>query len=128
MTEMEWKKDINENVRSGIVELLILQLLSEKEMYGYEIRKALAQRTNNAFEMKEASLYGPLYRMSSRGLISSRKEVVNGKRFRVYYRIEDFGRQYLAYGIEQIRYVFSGVMNLLDGKDETCEKENINES
>ncbi len=125
---MEWKKDINENVRSGIVELLILQLLSEKEMYGYEIRKALAQRTNNAFEMKEASLYGPLYRMSSRGLISSRKEVVNGKRFRVYYRIEDFGRQYLAYGIEQIRYVFSGVMNLLDGKDEPCEEENINES
>ena len=97
-------------------------------MYGYEIRKALAQRTNNAFEMKEASLYGPLYRMSSRGLISSRKEVVNGKRFRVYYRIEDFGRQYLAYGIEQIRYVFSGVINLLDGKDEPCEEENINES
>ena len=125
---MEWKKDINENVRSGIVELLILQLLSEKEMYGYEIRKALAQRTNNAFEMKEASLYGPLYRMSSRGLISSRKEVVNGKRFRVYYRIEDFGRQYLAYGIEQIRYVFSGVINLLDGKDESCEEENIDES
>lgn len=125
---MEWKKDINENVRSGIVELLILQLLSEKEMYGYEIRKALAQRTNNAFEMKEASLYGPLYRMSSRGLISSRKEVVNGKRFRVYYRIEDFGRQYLAYGIEQIRYVFSGVINLLDGKDEPCEEENIDES
>ena len=125
---MEWKKDINENVRSGILKLLILQLLSEKEMYGYEIRKALAQRTNNAFEMKEASLYGPLYRMSSRGLISSRKEVVNGKRFRVYYRIEDFGRQYLAYGIEQIRYVFSGVINLLDGKDEPCEEENINES
>ena len=125
---MEWKKDINENVRSGIEELLILQLLSEKEMYGYEIRKALAQRTNNAFEMKEASLYGPLYRMSSRGLISSRKEVVNGKRFRVYYRIEDFGRQYLAYGIEQIRYVFSGVMNLLDGKDEPCEEEIIDES
>lgn len=128
MTGMEWKKDINENVRSGIVELLILQLLSEKEMYGYEIRKALAQRTNNAFEMKEASLYGPLYRMSSRGLISSRKEVVNGKRFRVYYRIEDFGRQYLAYGIEQIRYVFSGVINLLDGKDEPCEEEIIDES
>ena len=125
---MEWKKDINENVRSGIVELLILQLLSEKEMYGYEIRKALALCTIYAFEMKEASLYGPLYRMSSRGLISSRKEVVNGKRFRVYYRIEDFGRQYLAYGIEQIRYVFSGVMNLLDGKDEPCEEEIIDES
>lgn len=48
---MEWKKDIEENVRSGIVELLILQLLSEQDMYGYE--KMLAQRTNDAFEIKK---------------------------------------------------------------------------
>lgn len=120
---MEWKKDIEENVRSGIVELLILQLLSEQDMYGYEIRKMLAKRTNNAFEIKEASLYGPLYRMSSRGLISSHKELVGEKRFRVYYHIEEIGQQYLAYGIEQIRYVFSGVMNLFDGEDNENEQE-----
>ena len=120
---MEWKKDIEENVRSGIVELLILQLLSEQDMYGYEIRKMLAKRTNNAFEIKEASLYGPLYRMSSRGLISSHKELVGEKRFRVYYHIEEIGQQYLAYGIEQIRYVISGVMNLFDGEDNENEQE-----
>lgn len=124
---MKWEKDINENVRSGIVELLILCLLSEKDMYGYEIRKALAQRTNNAFEMKEASLYGPLYRMSSRGLISSRKELVGEKRFRVYYHIEDEGRQYLEYGLGQIRYVFSGVLNLINGESRSNEYGNKDE-
>ena len=94
---MEWKNDIDENVRSGIVELLILHLLCERDMYGYEIIKLLASRTNGAFIMKQASLYGPLYRMSSRGLISSHK-----------------GREYLEYGKEQINLVFSGVMNLLN--------------
>ena len=123
---MEWKKDIEENVRNGIVELLILQLLSEQDMYGYEIRKMLAQRTNHAFEIKEASLYGPLYRMSSRGLISSRKELVGEKRFRVYYHIEEIGQQYLAYGIEQIHYVFSGVMNLLGGNSNANEQQETN--
>ena len=115
---MKWKKDIYENVRGGITELLILRLLCERDMYGYEIRNTLAERTMKAFDLKEAALYGPLYRMSSRGLISSRKELVGEKRFRVYYHIEDEGIQYLEYGIEQIRYVFSGIMNLLDWEKE----------
>lgn len=111
---MEWKNDIDENVRSGIVELLILHLLCERDMYGYEIIKLLASRTNDAFIMKQASLYGPLYRMASRGLISSHKEMAGEKRFRMYYHIEDKGREYLEYGKEQINLVFSGVMNLLN--------------
>ena len=119
----EWEKDIDENVRSGIVELLILHLLSRHDMYGYEIRKLLAQRTDNAFEMREASLYGPLYRMSSRGLISSYKKLVGEKRFRVYYHLEETGQQYLEYGKEQINYVFSGVMNLLNWEGETDDEQ-----
>ena len=38
----KWKSDIEENTRSGIVELLILQLLSEEDMYGYQIKQKLA--------------------------------------------------------------------------------------
>lgn len=110
---MERKNNIEENVRSGLVEFLILHLLCERDMYGYEIKKKLAERTNNAFDMKQASLYGPLYRMSSLGLISSHKEMAGEKRFRMYYHIEDSGLKYLSYGEEQIEYVFSGVTNLL---------------
>ena len=115
---MEWKTDIEENVRSGIVELLILHLLCERDMYGYEIRQFLSQRTGGAYEMKEGSLYGPLYRMSSRGLISSYKKMAGEKRFRMYYRIEESGREYLAYGKEQIDFVFAGVMTLLNWKEQ----------
>lgn len=119
---MDWKKDIDENVRGGIVELLVLHLLCERDMYGYEIRQTLAKRTNMAYEMKEASLYGPLYRMSSRGLISSHKEMAGEKRFRMYYHIEDAGREYLAYGKEQIEYVFSGIMRLLNWEGDDNEQ------
>lgn len=110
---MGWKEDIEENVRSGIVELLILQLLCERDMYGYEIRQQLADRTNNAYLMKEGSLYGPLYRMSGRSLISEHKEMAGAKRFRKYYHIEESGREYLKYGKEQIQFVFTGANALL---------------
>ena len=54
----KWKSDIEENTRSGIVELLILQLLSEEDMYGYQIKQELAKRTDGAFIIKEGSFRG----------------------------------------------------------------------
>ncbi|MCQ2354553.1 MAG: PadR family transcriptional regulator [Clostridia bacterium] len=120
---MGWKDDIEENVRSGIVELLILHLLCEHDMYGYEIRQELSERTNGAYLMKEGSLYGPLYRMQSRGLISAHKEMAGEKRFRMYYHIEKNGMEYLAYGKEQMIFVFSGTAKLLGWiNDEEIEK------
>ena len=113
---MTWKESIDENVRLGIVELLILHMLSERDMYGYEIKEELAVRTNNAFLIKEGSLYGPLYRMQSRGIITSRKEMVVNKRFRMYYMLTDHGREYLEYGKEQMKIVFAGVESLLSWK------------
>lgn len=110
---MGWREDIDENVRSGIVELLILQLLCERDMYGYEIRAALKERTNGAYEMKEGSLYGPLYRMQDRGYITSHREMAGQKRFRMYYHIEKTGETYLNYGKEQIQFVFTGANALL---------------
>ena len=105
----KWKSDIEENTRSGIVELLILQLLSEEDMYGYQIKQELVKRTDGAFVMKEGSLYGPLYRMSQRNLISSYKKLVGEKRFRNYYRIETAGKEYLSYGKSELQTVFHGI-------------------
>lgn len=113
---LHWKDSIYENVRLGIVELLILHMLSERDMYGYEIKEALNIRTDGAFQVKEGSLYGPLYRMQSRELITSHKEMVVNKRFRMYYSITDFGREYLEYGKEQMKIVFAGVECLLNRK------------
>lgn len=45
---LHWKDSVYENVRLGIVELLILHMLSERVMYGYEIKEALNIRTGGA--------------------------------------------------------------------------------
>lgn len=119
---MNFKSDIEENVRSGLVELLILHLLTEEDQYGYQIRQELNRRTNGAFVMKEGSLYGPLYRMHERKLISSHKEMAGEKRFRNYYHIEPAGREYLEYGKKEIEFVFSGVFQMFGWQEGSHDK------
>ncbi len=114
---MSWQDDIQENIKCGLVEILILALLTTEDMYGYRIKTELAERTNHAIIVKEGSLYGPLYRMEQRKLISGKKELVGEKRFRNYYHIEPSGREYLSYAIKQFRFIFDGADNLIKGCD-----------
>ena len=114
----DWKASVDENVRMGFVELMILQILTESDAYCYEMKKAIIERTGGVFSFAESSLYIPLIRMTDRGLISSRRETVTGKRFRTYYHIEAPGREYLAYGKAQCALVFGAVSDLLSGKKE----------
>ena len=72
----------------GGMDLLILQLLSEREMYGYEMVTELARRSETVFQMKEGTLY-PL------GAVAAYEEKKEG-RTRRYYRITTKGRGRLA--------------------------------
>ena len=54
---------VNKNMVSGNSAMLVLKLLSEKDMYGYEMIDALAKRSNNIFEFKVGALYPMLHGM-----------------------------------------------------------------
>lgn len=110
---MAWQDDVTENIKCGLIDILILSLLTTEDMYGYKIKTELASRSMNAIITKEGSLYGPLYRMEQRHLISSYKILVGEKRFRNYYHVEDAGREYLAYAATEFRRIFNGADNLL---------------
>lgn len=99
MIFISWKDDIIESLKFGLIDMFILLLLSEKDMYGYQIKKELEKRSNGMFIMKEGTLYGPLYRMEERKFISSRKEIIGG-RYRNYYHLEEKGREYLNFTLE----------------------------
>lgn len=110
---MSWKDDVQENIKFGLVEILILALLTTEDMYGYKIKTELANRSDKTILPKDGSLYGPLYRMESRGLISTQKVLVGEKRFRNYYHIEPAGLEYLEYAIKEFRAIFGAANNLL---------------
>ena len=68
---------------NGVPELLILRLLSAKAMYGYEIVAAIRSATNETLNFGEGLIYPLLHALEDEGLLSTRRETVNG-RPRVY--------------------------------------------
>ena len=51
---------------SGSTTLLLLQLLSERPMYGYEMIDTLQNRSQNVFELKAGTLYPLLHSMEQK--------------------------------------------------------------
>lgn len=85
----------NEMIKKGASELVLLCLLEERDMYGYELRQLIIERSDQLYSIPEGTMYIFLYRMSEQGYISERKELVGKRRTRVYYHLEPKGREYL---------------------------------
>ncbi len=101
---------IEKSLMSGSNTLLILKLLSEKEMYGYEMIQELARRSENAFEMKEGTLYPLLHELEKKKCVSCRVAETPGGRQRKYYAITDRGMALLKEKKEEWSF-FTGKVN-----------------
>ncbi len=80
---------------NGIPELLVLRLLSTREMYGYELVQFIRQQTGNAIELSEGVVYPTLHALEIEGALKSRRKRVNG-RSRIYYSVTKIGSLKLA--------------------------------
>jgi PadR family transcriptional regulator PadR len=87
---------VSTEMMKGTVVPITLKLLSEREMYGYEIIKEVNARTNQVLEWKEATLYPWLHRLEQDGLIHSEWQEHPGTRRRKYYALTRKGAASLA--------------------------------
>jgi DNA-binding PadR family transcriptional regulator len=82
-------------MRKGSTDLLILNLLMKRPMYGYEISQHLERLSGGYFGMKEGLLYPALHRMQQKGWLSTEWQTVDGRR-RKYYALTRFGKEALG--------------------------------
>jgi transcriptional regulator len=82
--------------KKGSADLLILALVDEQALHGYEIGRRIELRSAGTLRFTMASLYATLYRLEERALIKGRWVERAGQRRRRYYRITDSGRKILA--------------------------------
>jgi len=73
------------------IDSLLLQVISLKPMYGYQIVKELESRSEGYFKFKEGTLYPALHRLETAGLINGYWEDIDGGRRRRYYKIMEKG-------------------------------------
>lgn len=93
--------DFNSDLVRSVVQPIVLKLVSERPMYGYEIIKIINERTQKAFEWKEGTLYPCLHRLEGAGLISSEWREIEGGRRRKYYCITRSGSHLLKTKVEE---------------------------
>lgn len=104
---------LNKNLISGSTTLLILRLLEEKDLYGYEMIELLRQRSKNVFELKAGTLYPLLHSLEIKGFLTSYESEANGK-MRKYYQITKSGRRFLKEQKEEWQTYAQAVANVLN--------------
>jgi PadR family transcriptional regulator, regulatory protein PadR len=105
----------NPNFLNGIPEMLVLHLLSERDMYGYELVKAIQARSNDAFHFGEGCIYPILHYLEKTKLLNSERRDVGG-RSRNYYALTPKGEKRLAELRGEWREVAAGVATILGGR------------
>ena len=98
----------NASFMSGVPELLVLRLLSSREMYGYELARAIQEATREAISVGESVLYPALHTLETRGLLRSRRRAVSG-RTRVYYSMTPKGGRRLEQLTSEWQRIADGV-------------------
>ncbi len=89
------KRETNPNFMNGVPELLILRLLQEQEMYGYEIVQAIREQTDAVIAVGEGVVYPVLHALEDDGALKSRRKTVKS-RSRIYYTVTPTGSRRLA--------------------------------
>lgn len=103
--------EVNKEVLKGHIDTIILSLLHQRDMYGYELAKVVLEKSNDQFELKEGTLYLSLKRLEKNEWISSYwgDEQGPGGR-RKYYKLTSLGVK----GFEEKKAEWQFVKKLID--------------
>jgi DNA-binding PadR family transcriptional regulator len=110
------------DMRRGSTTVLVLTLVSENPMYGYQISKELAARSGGVFDFKEGTLYPALHRMEKDGLLTSYWEVVEEGPSRKYYTITKQGQDALADKSRDWGQFARALLRVLEGAKSSCRR------
>jgi PadR family transcriptional regulator PadR len=107
-------RETNPNFMNGVPELLILRLLQQEEMYGYEIVQAIRDRTDTVITVGEGVVYPVLHGLEQDGALRSRRKTVKG-RSRIYYSVTTAGSLRLADLSQSWNNLATAIQTMLTG-------------
>ena len=100
----------------GTLSTIILSLLEKHgKMYGYEICQLTKSLSNETITISEGSIYPALHKLEKQGLITSSKEMYNG-RMRKYYALNTRQKKSISYQINALQQFLKGMNLVLQSK------------
>lgn len=83
----------SQQLKKGILEMLVLDLICDAPNYGYDLLNQLKERSDQLFLLKEGTLYPILYRLEDEGLITASWQTGAGRTApKKMYSVTDAGR------------------------------------
>ena len=108
-------KKTNPSFLNGVPELLVLKLLSRREMYGYEIVRAIQTETKEILSFGEGCIYPYLHYLEQEKLVNASRKEVDG-RSRLYYKLTARGSKRLHELSAEWDRVTAGVVLIMKGQ------------
>lgn len=87
---------VDKSLLAGSTAMLVLKLLEEKDMYGYQMIEELDKKSENIFHLKAGTLYPLLHTLEQKGLVISYDQAAGNARVRKYYSITKNGQKSLS--------------------------------
>lgn len=85
-----------QQMKKGVLDMLVLKLLTQEEKYGYQLIQELKKKSEGRITLKEGTLYPALYRLEEEGWIQSHwSEASEKEGSKKYYGITSQGKQAL---------------------------------
>jgi len=100
----------------GTLDMLILKTLAQGPMHGYGVARWIEERTGEALQVEEGSLYPALYRMARRGWIRSEWGTTEHNRRAKFYALTAKGKKRLDVGVADWRRFTVAVGRVLEEK------------
>ncbi len=106
---------IDKGLLSGSTTTLILKLLEEKDMYGYEMIETLAKKSDHTFDLKAGTLYPLLHGLEKSGVLQAYEQKADNDRLRKYYHLTPKGQKLLQEKHREWVAYSAAVNKVLDG-------------
>jgi PadR family transcriptional regulator PadR len=90
-------------LKKGSTAALVLGLLREREMYGYQIAAELRERGGDSLTLSEGTLYPALHRLEAGGLVKARWQAAGPNRTRRYYSLTAKGRRHADASVAELQ-------------------------
>lgn len=105
---------ISRELLKGSTNMMVLSLLEEENMYGYQMIKELSKKSENVFEFQEGTLYPILHGLEEKNFITSYWDEVGGKK-RKYYAITKEGKKHLKDKKQEWKVFSNGINQVVGG-------------
>ncbi|MEI6886997.1 MAG: PadR family transcriptional regulator [bacterium] len=102
--------NISKELLKGTTKIMVLSVISDNELYGYQIIKLLKERSGNVLKMGEGTIYPILHFLESEKYLTSRWENIENGMKRKYYSLTPSGKKLLTQSLSEWKN-FTDVVN-----------------